>query len=286
MKTFSIEYRQLAEALVDIKKIIRMLEIPKIYISSFLINPSRNLSRGIVLKNVSFSHDGKKAIFSDLNLQIPHDKKIALVGESGCGKSSLLSLIASLYKPSQGNITIDDQDISQLPKKILNKRVHFIPQDLHLFNASLRYNLCYGSHEISEAKLLAVAEQVGLLELLLQMPEGFDSNVGEMGTKLSGGEKQKVALARALLLNPDILLMDETLNALNHENEKQILGVLFSTIPTIILASHRTSTLSYVNWILKIHEGRIFCVDNLSRIDNHLVLPNTQSETEICIPSF
>ena len=248
LRTFALEFRQLAESLVDIKKIVTLFEIPTESSSkniSVIPNDNKN---GIFLNNISYTYDNHHFIFHHLSLQIPLGKKVAIIGETGCGKSTLINLIASFYKPSQGNISIHG-----LPNPI----IHCIPQEFRLFNLSLRDNITYGLSNISEGAMLKAAEQVGLARLIQTLPNGLNSLVGEMGTKLSGGEKQKIALARALLLKPDILLLDETTSALNFESEKQVLNALSSIIPTIILASHRTSTLPYMDQILKLKNGKI-----------------------------
>jgi len=145
--------------------------------------------------------------------------------------------------------------------------------------------MTYGLHEVPQALLLKIAEQVGLSDLIRQMPRGLESSIGEMGTLLSGGEKQKIALARAILLKPKVLLLDETLNSLNAESEKMILKALFSSIPTIILISHRASTLQHMDRLFKLQRGQLFEVDISTQLDNDLALAN-RSELEICIPSF
>lgn len=245
LRTLSIEFRQCAESLVDIKKIIQILEIPLQTQSSF--NITENSSGALSIKNISFSHENQNPILKNLSLNIRHNEKVAIIGESGSGKSTLMNLMASLYKPNLGSITLHDQ----------NKQLYCIPQDFRLFNTSLRLNITYGCENVTDFKILKIAKQIGLMELIHQIPNGLDTLVGEMGIKLSGGEKQKVALARALLLKPNILLLDETTSSLSIENEREILDIIFSEIPTVILTSHRTSMLEQVNRVIKIQNGKL-----------------------------
>ncbi len=258
LKTFSVEYRQLAESLVDIRKVIQIFEIPPQANSNATLysNPLQpEIIKGIVLEKVTFSHEPNHPLFENLSLNILPGEKIGIVGESGCGKSSFIHLVAALYKPVSGSVNIHGHNINHISKKELSNFLHFIPQDFRLFNASLRENLTYGSDVVSEEHLIKIAEQMGLMELIAQMPLGFDTLVGEMGIKLSGGEKQKVALARALLLRPDILLLDETTNSLNIESEQKLLNIIFQSIPTVILVCHKAISLPGLNRILRMHRG-------------------------------
>ncbi len=257
LRAFSMEFRQLAESMVDIKKILSIFEIPleeNIKKPSTLVKAPEN---AIEVENASFSYDAQKSIFSHLSLSIKKGEKIAIIGKNGSGKSALINLLANIYKPLVGSLYINGQPIENLTPNTLSALIHFIPQDFRLFNKSLRYNMTYGMRGVSNDALLQVAKDVDLLDTIEHMEKGFDTLVGEMGTKLSGGEKQKVALARALLLKPEILLLDETTSSLNNESEKKILKVLFSSIPTVILTSHKTSILGCVHKILKMQDGTL-----------------------------
>lgn len=273
LKTLSIEFRQCAESLVDIKKIIQILEIPMQSQPPLctVAKSFENKFDGLFLKNIAFAHEAQKPIFNNLSLHIRKNEKVAIIGESGSGKSTLINLMASLNKPKQGKITFSNGIYNNnSPQKTL----HCIPQDFRLFNTSLRLNITYGLEDISDFSVLKIARKVGLMELIHQMPNGLNTRVGEMGIKLSGGEKQKVALARALLLRPDILLLDETTSSLSIESEKETLEILFSAIPTVVLTSHRASMLHQVDRVIKIQDGKLFEFNQSS------------IETEICISTL
>lgn len=260
LKTLSVEFRQLIESTIDIKKIVSIFEIPIEKRDAFNTSTSPDTAnlktKEIVLKNVIFSYTPDNPIFNNLSLQIAQDTRLGIVGESGSGKSSLVGLIAGLYKPDSGNIFV-------------HKTLHFIPQDLRLFNMTLRDNITYGTSTVSDNTLLKIAEQVGLMNLLNKLPNGFDTLVGEMGANLSGGEKQKVALARALLIKPEILLLDETTHSLDVECEKNVLQNVFLTIPTVIIVSHKHSTLCHVDRLLKVQSGTLLEIDIQDYLGNH-----------------
>lgn len=276
LKILSVEFRQLAESTVDIKKIIHLFEIPIESDHKVLLSPQtvvKTNNSGIVFQNVSFGHTSSPMIFNDLSFQITRGCKLAIIGDSGSGKSTLIHLMAALQRPTFGTISIFGQNIHALPKQSFYKHVHFIPQDLRLFNMSLRDNIIYGSKQISENILLKVIEQVGLMGFINQTAMGLDTQVGEMGINLSGGEKQKVALARALLIKPEILLLDETTHSLDTDCEKTVLQQLFLQIPTVIIVSHKISTLNYVDRVLKIQAGSLLEIDIGKHLSNYL--PNT-----------
>jgi ABC-type multidrug transport system fused ATPase/permease subunit len=276
LKILAVEFRQLVESIIDIKKIIQLFEMPLEKTFSTLPPLITTSKSSIVLKNVCFSHSPENLVFNQLSLQIEAGTKLGIIGESGSGKSSLINLIASLYKPSAGNIFIKGQNINTFSKEQLHQLIHLIPQDLRLFNMSLRENILYGINPatVSESRLLKIAEQVRLLDLLNKLPNGLDTLVGEMGANLSGGEKQKVVLARALLIKPEILLLDETTHSLDIECEKVILNTLFLTIPTVIIVSHKASTLNHLNKIIKIQEGKLYEIDISSSLGNYSTVNN------------
>lgn len=260
LKSLSVEFRQLAESTIDIRKIIEIIDLPVEQPAK--PNPHINLQRfNLVLNRVGFEYEAHQPILSDLSLHIPEGEKLAIVGESGSGKSTLVSLMSALLAPSTGSLLLNGLKIQDYPKDILSKTLHYIPQDLRLFNLSLIENLTYGLDHISASAVEEVIERIDLVPLFNQLKEGLNTRVGEMGIRLSGGEKQRVALARALLLKPKILILDETLHSLNVESETKILKYLFEQIPTVILVSHHSTTLPLMDRILKIQNGSLVEVD-------------------------
>jgi ATP-binding cassette, subfamily B, heavy metal transporter len=253
---FADEYVQISGSLIDLNKIIKILEIPK-EINQKNLQDNRDILKlfpGILCENISFSYSNQannKYIFKNLSLHINAGEKIGIVGATGCGKSTLINLIAGLYQPTKGKVYINGPNI-----------IHCIPQDFKLFNLSIRYNLTYGLYDISEKAINQVLNQVGIYDLIAKMPSKLDTVVGEMGIRLSAGEKQKIVLARALLVNPDILILDESTSSLNIEQEQSILNVIYSLVPTVIISSHRAYTLRNLDRILKIQNGLLLEVEN------------------------
>lgn len=261
-KQLSVEFRQLAEASIDIKKIIQVLDMPeeqnfsKAY--ALFCGDANHKEKGIYCQNIHFSYPNHKPILKGVSFHFVPGEKVAILGENGSGKSSLIRLLSGLESPEKGEIILHGQNIQHYPKNELRQILHCIPQDLRLFNVSIKENLCYGTQNCSESDILVAAKAVNLLPLLTQLPNGLDSLVGDLGTLLSGGEIQRIALARAILLKPEILLLDETLHSLNVEGEQKMLETLCSLIPTIILISHRPSTLNFVDKAYRLTDRKLF----------------------------
>jgi ABC-type multidrug transport system fused ATPase/permease subunit len=256
LKTLSLEFRQLAESVIDIKKVKKILDIPIQKKLAFSLTPLPT-TNAISFNNLTFSYEGQKPLFKEFNCSIMDKEKILVVGQSGCGKSSLLNLITGLYKPQKGSIWIYGREISYLATDTISKLICFIPQDFRLFNQSIRYNLTYGLPSLSEQEIHEALELSGLNTVILKLQEGLETVVGEMGTKLSGGERQLIALTRALLLKPKILLLDETTHSLNKNKEEKVLKALFKVIPTVVIVSHRKITLPSITRILTLENGKL-----------------------------
>lgn len=257
LKTFTQEFRQLAEAVVDVKKVLGIFSIPLAPKLKELSPQSE--SRGeIQLTDLSFAYNEDQLLFHKLNYHIPAGKKVALVGDSGSGKSTLCHLLSGLYKPHSGKVLIDGINVREYCKEELGRILNFIPQDAQLFNASLRHNLTYGCGPVDEEDIQRVIHQVDLTHLLNQLPEGLNSPVGDMGVRLSGGERQRVALGRALLLKPKVLIIDETTHSLDTARESRILHQVFKQIPTVVIISHRPTTLAYVDWAVELVDGNLY----------------------------
>ncbi len=269
LRTFSIEFRQLTESMIDIKKIIQLLEIP---VESNKI-PSKihipNIQRSVSLQGVSFAHHACSPVLLNCSVDFHLGEKVAIIGSSGCGKSTLLNLLTTLYKPSQGEVLLDGKPLNQYSKVLISQKIHYVPQDSRLLNLSLRDNLTYGlSASIPDAQLLVLIREFDFTDTLQQMPFGLDSPVGEMGTLLSGGEKQKIALIRAVLHAPQILLLDETTSSISIAAEEKILQVLFSYISTVIITSHRMSLLKSMDKIYKVQNKNLVLLDRFAALSS------------------
>lgn len=218
-----------------------------------------SINRGeIVFENVSFRY-GEKKIFQDKNLQIDAGEKVGLVGYSGAGKSTFVNLILRFFAVEKGRILIDGQDIASITLESLRSQIALIPQDPILFHRSLEDNIRYGRVDASEKEVLEAANRAHCDEFIKQCSNGYKSLVGERGTKLSGGEKQRIAIARAMLLKAPILILDEATSALDSVTEKYIqdsLEELMANRTTIVVA-HRLSTLSKMDRIFVFDHGKI-----------------------------
>ena len=259
-KNLAVEFRQLEESLIDIKKIIEILDLPKvtndknykndennkiIYLNHK--NTKSNIIKDIYLDNISFAYSKEKTIFKNLSLSILTGEKIGIIGGIGSGKSTLINLMSGVYQPNQGVIYIRGKDSNSISKEFLQTKIYCIQQDFKLFNASLFYNITYGIENVSIITLQNFIDNLKFMEFIQKMPLGLNTKIGEKGVKLSGGEQQKIALCRALLLKPEILFLDETTNSLSYSIETEILNLLFEQIPTVILVSHRINANNYLN---------------------------------------
>lgn len=227
------------------------------------------LERRIRFENVSFSYPGAdEQALSEISLEIKRGETVALVGSSGAGKSTLADLLPRFYDPSEGRITFDGKDLREFSLRSVRRAMGVVSQDTFLFNNSIRYNLMYGSEEKTETDLIDAAKRANAYEFIVNMPEGFDTQVGERGVMLSGGQRQRLAIARALLRNPDILILDEATSALDTVSERlvqQAIEELCNDRTTLVIA-HRLSTIRNADKIVVMEKGRIVEVGSHSEL--------------------
>lgn len=227
-------------------------------------NPKPYLNRGVFeisFNDVSFHYPSRKehAAIKGINFKLETGKTVALVGPSGSGKSTIAALIPRLYEPTYGTISINGTDIREIALSNLRSHISFVPQTSHLFSASLRYNITYGCSDCSEDQIKAVIDQASLNDLLKRLPERLETQIGDKGVLLSGGEKQRVSIARALLQNPDILILDEATSALDSHNEHAVQEALKNLLKdrTTLIIAHRLSTIQHADEVLVLKEGEI-----------------------------
>ncbi|EMJ92132.1 ABC transporter ATP-binding protein [Leptospira alstonii] len=220
----------------------------------------KRMVKGLSFNNVTYTYPGaKNPAIREINLQIQKGETVALVGASGAGKSTLVDLVPRLIDPQEGQILVDDIDIRELDLSNLRKRIGIVSQQVFLFNGTIRENICYGNQNVTEEQLHTACEQAFAMEFILSFEEGFDTIVGERGVMLSGGQRQRIAIARALLLNPEILILDEATSALDTESERLVQQALESLYKnrTVIIIAHRLSTVQIANTIFTMEDGRI-----------------------------
>ena len=218
------------------------------------------LKGGLALSHVSFRYPGQTSpALQDVNLTIKPGERIGIIGRSGSGKSTLGRLLMGFHHPDEGQVLLDNLDLRQLDIADLRSQLGYVAHDLPLLAGSLRDNLTLGARHVSDARMLEVAELTGVSELARQHPHGFDRPVGERGQLLSGGQRQAVLLARALLLEPPILILDEPTSHMDNSSEEQLRQRLLSWVPgkTLLLVTHRTSMLNLVDRLLVLDNGKI-----------------------------
>ena len=255
-------FREIKRALIDIGKMFNLLkeqqEIKEIATPKSLNTNPKN-QNDIRFEKVAFAYNNDRTILNDISFSVPAGHKVAIVGPSGAGKSTLTRLLFRFYDVTAGSIKIDDVNIKQATLHELRSKIGVVPQDTVLFNDTLRYNIEYGCIGANEQKIQASIEMANLDKLIEQLPKGLDTIVGERGLKLSGGEKQRVAIARTLLKNPDILILDEATSSLDSKTEKDIQTALnqITKNRTTLVIAHRLSTIIDADNIIVIDKGMI-----------------------------
>lgn len=252
-------YREIRQSLVNVERLFGLLEdepaIKDAPNAKSLAIPSGQVQ----FKDVHFSYNAERPILKGINLTIPAGHTVAVVGTSGAGKSTLARLLFRFFDVDRGSICIDGQDIRQVTQDSLRTAIGIVPQDTVLFNDTLYNNLAYGRPGASEAEVHHAAQQAHLADFIQSLPQGYATQVGERGLKLSGGEKQRVAIARVLLKNPPILILDEATSSLDSISEQAILDALnaVSRQRTTLVIAHRLSTVRDADRIVVMDQGRI-----------------------------
>lgn len=252
-------YREIRQALIDMETMFDLLHIPSEVQDApdaVTLNPHGG---EIIFENVSFHYDKERAILDNVSFRIPAGKTLAIVGPSGAGKSTISRILFRFYDIAGGRVLIDGQDIRDVTQKSLRATVGMVPQDTVLFNDSIRYNIRYGRPDASDAEVESAAAQAQIATFIARLPNDYESAVGERGLKLSGGEKQRVAIARTILKNPAILILDEATSALDTHTEKEIQSELkrISENRTTLIIAHRLSTVVDADEIIVLDHGRI-----------------------------
>jgi ATP-binding cassette subfamily B protein len=214
----------------------------------------------IVFNNVSFRYGSRASVFSGFTMQVQKGKITAIVGESGSGKSTLMSLLQNLYPLDEGGISIGGIDIKYMEMESLRKMVSVVPQHIDLFAGTIIENIAIGEYEPDVHRILAIAQQLGIIEFIEKLPAGFGTMLGEHGVNLSGGQRQRLAIARALYRNPEILILDEATSSLDPVSElyvQQAIRQFREAGRTIIVIAHRLSTIMNADTIMVLQEGRL-----------------------------
>ncbi len=252
-------YREIKQSLTDIEKMFRLLDREREVADAPGAQPLQVSGGAVRFEAVHFAYEPARPILHGVSFEIPAGKKVAVVGPSGSGKSTLARLLYRFYDVQQGAIRIDGQEIRQVTQSSLRRAIGIVPQDTVLFNDTVAYNIGYGRTGASQDEIEAAARAAHIHDFIAATPAGYETRVGERGLKLSGGEKQRVAIARTLLKNPPILIFDEATSALDSNNERAIQAELEAVgqDKTVLVIAHRLSTITDAHEILVMDAGRI-----------------------------
>jgi ATP-binding cassette subfamily B protein len=279
-------YREIRQALVDMGEMFGLLEQPPDVSDRPGAAPLKVAGAHVRFEAVEFGYDPERPILKGVTLDVPAGQSVAVVGSSGAGKSTIGRLLFRFYDVQGGAVTIDGQDIRHVTLDSLHAAIGVVPQDTVLFNDTIGYNIAYGRGDVSRAEIEDAARAAQIHDFILSLPRGYDTQVGERGLKLSGGEKQRVGIARTLLKNPPILLLDEATSALDTGTESDIQDALARAAEgrTVIMIAHRLSTVAGADRIVVLEEGRVVeegsHADLLARQGRYAALWQRQSREE------
>ena len=252
-------YREIKQGLIDIETMFALLHEPAEIVDRPGAKTLRVRKGEIKFENVSFAYDPERPILKNVSFEVPTGKMVAIVGPSGAGKSTISRILFRFYEISRGKVLIDGQNIRDVTQASLRAAIGMVPQDTVLFNDTIEYNIRYGKPDASSAEVREAARLAQIHEFIVTLPQGYDSLVGERGLKLSGGEKQRVAIARTILKSPPILMLDEATSALDSHTEKEIQDALERVAEnrTSLVIAHRLSTVVHADNIIVLDHGEI-----------------------------
>ncbi len=252
-------YREIRHSLADMERMFTLLNVGAEVADRPSAQPLASRDVAIRFDGVGFGYDAKRTILHDVSFDIPAGHTVAVVGASGAGKSTLSRLLFRFYDVSSGAIRFNGTDVRELSQDSLRAHIGIVPQDTVLFNDSIYYNIAYGRPDATRDEVIEAARSAHIHDFVMGLPDGYDTTVGERGLKLSGGEKQRVAIARTILKNPPVLIFDEATSALDSRTEKAIQAELLSIAAnrTTLIIAHRLSTIAEADCILVMDGGRI-----------------------------
>ena len=252
-------YREIRQSLIDMGEMFDLLSFEREVTDRPDASPLQVAGGSVKFDAIEFSYDDERQILKELTLSVPSGQTVAIVGPSGSGKSTIGRLMFRFYDVTGGTLSIDGQDVRSVTQKSLHQSIGIVPQDTVLFNDSIGYNIAYGQPDATEAQVIAAAKAARIHQFVEGLVDGYDTQVGERGLKLSGGVKQRVGIARTLLKNPPILLLDEATSALDTDTERNIQESLrqIGVGRTVITIAHRLSTVVDADKIVVLENGAI-----------------------------
>lgn len=252
-------YREIRQGLTDIEQMFDLLDVNAEVVDSPAAKPLAVKDAALSFKDIQFAYDPQRGILKGISFDVPAGKTVAIVGPSGAGKSTISRLLFRFYEVQDGSISVDGQDVRDVTQKSLRAAIGMVPQDTVLFNDTIAYNIRYGRPDATDEEVEQAAEMAQIGDFIRSLPDGFHTMVGERGLKLSGGEKQRVAIARTILKAPPILILDEATSALDTATEQEIQHALdiVSEGRTTLVIAHRLSTVISADEIIVLRDGKI-----------------------------
>tara|TARA_R100001079_G_scaffold98388_1_gene62182 strand:- start:196 stop:1227 length:1032 start_codon:yes stop_codon:yes gene_type:complete len=252
-------WREIKQGAVDLEKLYGLLAMKTEVADAPDAMPLSKPTGHVEFRNVGFNHEGRAVGVQDVSFDLLPGRKVAFVGTSGAGKSTLLKLLFRFYDVDQGSVLVDGHDVRSLTQESLRKALGLVPQDVVLFNDTIRSNIAYARPDASDEELRDAARRAQLLDFIESLPDGWKTRVGERGLKLSGGEKQRVGIARVILADPSILVLDEATSALDSATEEAVQDALEDAAEgrTTLMVAHRLSTVKSADEIIVLDAGRV-----------------------------
>jgi ATP-binding cassette subfamily B protein len=257
--TLGAAYRQIKNTTIDMETMFALTDLKPDVADAPHAKPLKRGPGEVAFEHVTFHHDARKRGLDDISFVCPAGQTTAIVGPSGAGKSTVLKLLFRFYDPQKGRVTFDGQDVRDVSQESLRSVLGLVPQDVVLFNDTIRFNVAYGRLDATQEELEDAARRARLLDFIEHLPQGWDTPVGERGLKVSGGEKQRIGIARVILKDPKILILDEATSSLDTRTEREVQTALDDAARgrTTVVVAHRLSTIAGADQIIVLREGKI-----------------------------
>ena len=248
------------KGLSGFRRFLEVVETEPDIVDAADAKPLKNVKGNVCYEDVSFHYsDDDTPVLSHVSFEIPAGKSIALVGPSGSGKTTICSLLPRFYDVTEGRVTIDGNDVRKLTLESLRSQIGLVSQDVYLFGGSIKDNIAYGKPDASDEEIIAAAKRANIHDFIMELPQQYETFVGERGARLSGGQKQRLTIARALVRKPDILILDDSASALDYATDAKLRAAI-AALPgnmTVFIVSQRTASIMHADKIIVLDDGKI-----------------------------